>query len=762
MSQEREISEEQRHLDRAHIALDAMRDEARSMIGNVIDIGRGGTFQARTERDIVVNTALSRLQQLDIGDQALCFGRIDTVPSADGQPAEAFHIGRIAVSGADLEPLIVDWRAPVAEPFYRATGVESMGLARRRHLNVRHQRVIGLEDEYFARSDGTGTDHLAVDRATMDGLVENGLALGGPGALLAALGQARTGQMGDIVATIQREQDEIIRSPLPGLLVVQGGPGTGKTAVALHRAAYLLYTYRFPLERQGVLVVGPNPLFLRYIEQVLPSLGETGVTLSTVAGLVPEIQVSAVEDDAVAELKGDPRMARVIARAVRTRERPLNKPAQVPFGVAMLSMSTGLTEEVVARAKRRPGAHNLRHRFVERELARALADQYRARVHGSAESEEDDDLEEQIRHVPEFRAALRRIWPRLAPHELVHDLLGAPALLRAAGERLLAGHELELLARPRSESLDDVRWTAADAALIDEARTYLGASRTARRRPSQINRVRELFEPISAPDHVGDDEVMRTYGHIVVDEVQDLSAMQLRMIARRSISGSMTVVGDMGQATSPGASGTWDLVVSYLAPRKPPAIVELTVSYRTPQEVLDAASRVLELADPSMRPPRPVRTTGTMPDLRVVARHALHREVVEASRREMSAVAPGRVAILVPAEEMGALMATLHAAGLAAVDPRLPSGEGLAANLVVLPAHDANGLEFDSVIVVEPARVAERGGSDHAPTQRGLRTLYVAMTRPTRRLTVLGTEPIPSSPEPSAALQMWHVEAAIN
>lgn len=762
MSQEREISEEQLHLDRAHIALDAMREEARTMIGNVIDIGRGGTFQARTERDIVVNTALSRLQQLDIGDQALCFGRIDTATSPSGESGETFHIGRIAVSDEHLEPLIVDWRAPVAEPFYRATGIESMGLARRRHLNVRHRRVIGLEDEYFARNDGTGNDELSVDRAAMDGLVENGLALGGPGALLAALGQARTGQMGDIVATIQREQDEIIRSPLPGLLVVQGGPGTGKTAVALHRAAYLLYTYRFPLERQGVLVVGPNPLFLRYIEQVLPSLGETGVTLSTVAGLVPEIKVSAVEADAVAGLKGDVRMARVIARAVRTRERPLKKPARVPFGVAVLTMSTQLTEDVVARAKRRPGAHNQRHRFVERELSNALAEQYRVRVHGSAEIEEEDDIEEQIRHAPEFRAALRRIWPRLAPHELVHDLLGASPLLRAAGSGMLSHHELELLARPRSGSLDDVRWTAADAALIDEARTHLGVPRSPRRRITHANRVRELYEPVVAPDSNGDDEVMRTYGHIVVDEVQDLSAMQLRMIARRSISGSMTVVGDMGQATAPGASGTWDLVVSHLAPRKPPAIVELTVSYRTPQEVLDAASLVLELAEPSMRPPRPVRTTGTVPDLRTVSPDTLHREIVEAAKREAAAVAPGRVAILAPGDEMGAIMGALHAAGLAAVDPRLPAGEGLAANLVVLPADDANGLEFDSVIVVQPARVAERGGAGPEPTKRGLRTLYVAMTRPTRRLTVLGTEPIPSGSTPPASPQRWHVEAAIN
>ncbi|HEV3213790.1 MAG TPA: AAA family ATPase [Acidimicrobiales bacterium] len=762
MAQEREVAEEQRYLDRAHTALDAMREEARSMLGDVLDIGRGGTFQSRTERDIVVNTALSRLQQLDIGDQALLFGRIDTAANSERAPGESFHIGRVAVSDEDLEPLVVDWRAPIAEPFYRATGIEPLGLARRRHLQVRHREVLGLEDEYFTQADGTGPDRAQVERATQDGLVENGLALGGPGALLAALGQARTGQMGDIVATIQREQDEIIRAPLPGLLMVQGGPGTGKTAVALHRAAYLLYTHRFPLERQGVLVVGPNPLFLRYIEQVLPSLGEAGVTLSTVAGLVPEIQVRASEPDDVSELKGDARMARLVARAVRTRQRPLPRDVQLPFGVAVLTLSVSMTEEVVGRAKRRPGPHNQRHRFVERELAAALAAQYRRRVYGTIEVEEGDDLEDQIRRTAEFRAALRRIWPRLAPHELLHDLLGAPPLLRAAGAGLLTDAELARLHRTRSSSLDEVAWTVADAALVDEARTVLGPARAARRPAPATTSVRELFDPTPIGEAGADDELTRSYGHIVVDEVQDLSAMQLRMIARRSISGSMTVVGDMGQSTASGAAGSWDQVVTHLAPRKPPSTVELTVSYRTPKEVLDVAAGVLAVAEPSQRPPRPVRTTGVAPDLRVVTAESLFDEVVAASRRELLAVDPGRVAVLVPASDLAGVLAALHAASLHAVDPRASTGEGLAASLVVLPADDANGLEFDSVVVVEPSKIAERGGEGRAPTRRGLRSLYVAMTRPTRRLTVLGTSPLPTSDASSAPAQMWHAEAAIN
>src|SRR6185437_1721542 len=366
-----------------------MRGEARQMLQGVLDLGRGGTFQSRTERDIVVRTSLARLEQLDVGDEALYFGRIDRVPEpaapgpGDGNGTgpvarpllgESFHIGRLAVSGPDHEPLVVDWRAPVAEPFYRATGLDPQGLARRRHLAVRGRRVLGLEDEYFVDPSGRpaapapGPDGAAAGDGDASGerLLSDGLVLGGPGALLSALGQARTGQMGDIIG-----------SPLGGILVVQGGPGTGKTAVALHRAAYLLYTHRFPLERQGVLVVGPNPLFLRYIEQVLPSLGETGVTLSTVPGLVPEVRVRGTEPADVARLKGEARMVRVIARAVRTRQRPLRRDVAVPFGAATLRLTAAESADIVGSARRRPGPHNTRRRYVEQQVVRRLADQYR-------------------------------------------------------------------------------------------------------------------------------------------------------------------------------------------------------------------------------------------------------------------------------------------------------------------------------------------------------------------------------------------------
>ena len=775
-----DLQDEQEFLDRAYDGLEFMRGEARQMLQGVLDLGRGGTFQSRTERDIVVRTSLARLDQLDIGDQALYFGRIDRLPEpgdgadADGPFGESFHIGRLAVSGPDHEPLVVDWRAPVAEPFYRATGLDPQGLARRRHLAVRGRTVLGLEDEYFVDpGNGTAprvTAATSEDDAGGERLLSDGMVLGGPGALLSALGQARTGHMGDIISTIQREQDEIIRSPLAGVLVVQGGPGTGKTAVALHRAAYLLYTHRFPLERQGVLVVGPNPLFLRYIEQVLPSLGETGVSLSTVAGLVSEVRVRGVDDPFVATLKGDVRMVKVLARAVRTRQRPLRDDVEIPFGAGVLRLRAHTTEEIVAAARRRPGTHNSRRRYVEAQVVRALSDAYRERMTRGAgaaseeapSQEEQNDLAQRLRRVPEVVEALDRMWPRLSPHEFLHDLLGARPLLAAAAKGILDPADAPRLYRPRSASLEAVPWTLADTALIDEARTLLGPRRGVRQQRARVLRNDDALAqevgfwpqglapsplPVASSAN-GSDEEIRSFGHIVVDEVQDLSPMQLRMLARRSLSGSMTVVGDIAQATGPWAPQGWDDITRHLSPQRPPRLVELTVSYRTPAEVVALAAKVLAVAAPAISPPRPVRQSGFAPRLVPISRAGLPARLVELARQEVAAVAPGRVAVLGPAVMLPELSRALDDAGLEPVDPRDPAGEGLAAGLVVLPADETNGLEFDSVIVVEPARITAvgvdgAGEGPPVPTTRGLRTLYVAMTRPTKRLALLHADPLP-------------------
>jgi DNA helicase IV len=780
-----ELQEEQRFLDRAYDGLDAMRAESRRMLESVLDLGRGGTPQSRTERDIVVRTSLARLDQLDIGDQALCFGRIDRVPDEDHQVGETFHIGRVAVSGPDREPLVVDWRAPVAAPFYRATGLDAQGLARRRHLAVHGRTVTGYEDEYFTGASPVISGSIG-DEAAGE-LVDGALAYGGPGALLAALGSARTGQMADIVSTIQREQDEIIRSPVGGLLLVQGGPGTGKTAVALHRAAYLLYTHRFPLERQGVLVVGPNPLFLRYIEQVLPSLGETGVVLSTVSGLVPEIRVRAVEPAAVARLKGDPRMAKLVVGAVRARERRLRRPVDVPFGATVLRFDVEDSARIVARARRRPGNHNTKRRFVERQVTTLLVERYERFLAAAEErrgaglsarallatwgAEEDgaggdedelnrNELAAQLRRVPEVREALDRMWPRLAPHELIHDVFGAPALLAASAKGILSRAEQEMLVRGRSASLDEVPWTAADAALVDEARAVLGPwrPRSARSRSgdgrSRGERPADVpfwptgldFSPEPSTATVPVEEEVRSFGHIVVDEAQDLSPMQLRMLARRSLSGSMTVVGDIAQATGAWMPSSWDQVAAQLSPKRPPRLTELTVSYRTPAEVMAVAARALRAAVPGLEPPRPVRRSGHQPVIEQVASGALAARAAAVAAEQLDAVAAGRVAILAPEVLMAELERALRDRGLDPVDPRDPAGEGLAAPLVLLPAADAHGLEFDAVVVVEPAAIAEDGSSGErlpVPEGRGLRTLYVALTRPTQRLAVLHALPLP-------------------
>jgi DNA helicase IV len=869
-----ELEAEQAHVDRAYERLDRLRTDTAELLRSVLDQGRGGTHQFREERDVIVRTSLARLDQLDIGEQALCFGRIDRRDGVEAHNGageasartESFHIGRLGVSGDDLEPLVVDWRAPVAEPFYRATGRDPMGLVLRRHLAAQGRRVTGIEDEWFGRAAaadangdggaGRANGHDADGAADRDGALE----LGGPGALLAALEGARTGTMRDIVATIQREQDDIIRSELPGVMVVQGGPGTGKTAVALHRAAYLLYTHRFPLERQGVLVIGPNPLFLRYIEHVLPSLGESGVTLSTIEGLVHGLTVKAEDAADVARLKGEARMAVLVTRAVRGRQRPLRQEARVPFGAAILRLDIDTSASVVAAARRRPGTHNARRRFVEELVVRRLADAYLrtldthgvtpgmsavsasdwleesanttpdgltpgavtdpaaidsepsddagdgaepvpgvlpgfeefapGRVQDSTAGDvdpDDDDAEDDavaehpygamnghsvpggpegsatgsrpgratgsrpgratggpaggrpepagddtdpesgfdfadfsrsMRRMPEVVEIFDRMWPRLSAEEMLHDLFGSAPLLALAGKGLLTSAEQASLLRERSTALAEIPWTVADLALIDESRVLLGPRRG-----------RTAGENGDGP---------RTYGHIVVDEAQDLSPMQLRSVARRSLSGSITVVGDIGQATGPWAPEGWDQVSAHLPAQRPARNVELTVSYRTPGEVVEVAGRLLAAIAPDLRPPRPVRFTGTAPRFEAVEARTLADRVAALAQELCREVAPGTAAVLGPGSLLADLAVALDRAGVAATDPRR---DGLGAPLSLLPVDLANGLEFDAVVVVEPATIVSE-------SPQGLRALYVALTRPTQRLTVVHSAPLPHALRP--------------
>jgi DNA helicase IV len=686
-----ELTAEQAYIDEAYERLAAMRESVAERLVAALRENRG-TPQAIHEREIVVQSALQRLDQLDIGDESLAFGRIDEADTDNEHQDEHYYIGRLAISAADQEPLVVDWRAPIAEPFYRATPREPMGLRRRRHFLAEGRQIQGIEDEVFSFGEGEGDD---------------GDGIAGSGALLAALERSRSGRMRDIVATVQREQDEVIRAPLHGVLVVQGGPGTGKTAVALHRAAYLLYTHRFPLERQGVLVVGPNPLFLRYIDHVLPSLGETGVVLASITGVAGGPSVRGVDAADAARVKGDARMSAVIARAVRDRQRPLRDDAVIPFGARLLRIRATDSASIVSTVKKRPGTHNARRRQLETLVVRRLIAQL-----GDSAVADQDDLAEQLRGAPGLVDALDRMWPSLTAEELLHDLYGAPALIRSAGDGVLSDYEQRALRRSRSSRFEDIPWTAADVALLDEVRVVLGPRK---RR--------------------GDDGI-RGFGHIVVDEAQDLSPMQLRVLARRSLSGSMTVVGDIAQATGHWAPTSWDAVLEHLPTgREGGRVTELSVNYRTPAEVMRLAARVLEVATPGMTPPRPVRETGVEPVIVQVPASDLAYEVARAARRLHEEFSNGTVAIVCPPAMATDLGRDLRAAEVPFGEP---ATHGLDAPITLVPVDVVKGLEFDGVVVVEPARIV-------ADSPQGLRALFVALTRPTQRLTVVHSEPLPAA-----------------
>lgn len=694
-----DLIEEQAYIDHAYACLEATRAAA-ARLTTMVEVGRGGTEQARFEREVIHETVVQRLTQLQVGDAALCFGRIDRAPERPGSDVESFHIGRIAVSDAEQEPVIVDWRAPVAEPFYRATGREPMGLVRRRHFATRGRRLLGIEDELF----GDALDALGrVDRTSADGAMVTG-----QGALFDALEQARTGRLTDIVATIQGEQDEIIRSPLPGVLVVQGGPGTGKTVVALHRAAYLLYTHRFPLEGQGVLVVGPNRLFLGYIEQVLPSLGEAGVELAVLADLVPDVSIRAYDSGVTARVKGDPRMVKVLRRAMRDRQQPLRTDLVVGYGLQRLRVTRTRSESIVAEARRRYRRHNAARRFVENELFAELALSGRGELAAS-------EVRERVRHDPVVREALEWMWPVLSPAQFLHDLYGGRALLRSAGRNLLEEHEWSALARDRSESLVEVAWTHEDAPLLDEARELLGP-RPRRRRPNE------------------DDEI-RTYGHIVVDEAQDLSPMQLRMLERRSLNGSMTVVGDIAQATGQWAHGSWNEILELLPSRREPRRAELTLGYRLPAPIMALAARVLRRAAPDLAPPRSVREDGAEPLVRRSASGRLAADVVAVALAERDTVDPGQVAVICPPSVIDEVCEALDAAG---VSFGRATRNGLQHRVTVVEVGLVKGLEVDAAVVVEPALIVEQEA-------QGDRALYVALTRATKRLAVVHERELPPS-----------------
>ena len=710
-----DLSAEQDFIDFAYACLEQSKVDAWKMRG-LHEGTLGGTFQARYERDVFDEAVFNRLTQLDLGNAALVFGRIDRAGDGAGtsDQVETFHIGRLAVADPNSEPVVVDWRAPVAEPFYRATGRDPLGLVRRRHFHVQGRQLLGLEDELF------GDGHLGIgtegDIAAGAAAADRPDGIRGYSTLLAALELGRTGQLGDIVATIQGEQDEIIRSPQAGVLVVQGGPGTGKTVVALHRAAYLLYTFRFPLEDQGVLVIGPNRVFLRYIERVLPSLGEAGVEQVVLADLVHDVNwaryaIDPPDNQLAARVKGDLRIALVIDKAVTDRERPLRDDLVVPFRTGYVRLRVQESVRIVRAAQRRFRKHNAGRRWVEGEVWAALLATWRDDTVTIAQ------LKEAIRARPEVRAALERMWPVLSPAQLLHDLYGSKALLKLAGEQHLTEAEYLSLYRDRSEDAESVRWTEHDVAILDEARSYLGA------------------RPAKGTLKADEADEIRTYGHIVVDEVQDLTPMQLRMVSRRSLNGSMTVVGDIAQATGALAPNDWDDILQHLPDQRGSRVIGLSVGYRIPAQIMVLANKVMMAATPSLRAPTSVRAGNEHPEFVPAATSELLTAVVSATKDLDADVGEGNIAVVVPDAMFDAVSQALQDAG---IEHGRATRSGLEMGITVVPVSVVKGLELDGVVVVEPADIV-------AGEQQGLRALYVALTRSTKRLTIVHAKPLPEA-----------------
>jgi DNA helicase IV len=661
-----EVRAEQRYLNDAHRALAAMRARAEALL---VDLRSAG------QPDLDYQAALThRVAVLGESPRPLLFGRIDE------EAGPSWHIGRRHVEDDLGDPVVVDWRAPVSMPFYRARVEEALGLARRRQVMVDRRQVVAVADDLFGGAPGE----------------LSGTRLRGGDALLAELERARTGEMLDIVATIQAEQDEIIRAPLDHLLSVQGGPGTGKTAVGLHRAAFLLYNHP-NLSQDGVLVLGPSRAFLRYIAQVLPSLGEEAVVQSTVADLAPRLKVRAVDTEPVRRLKGDPRLSVVLADALRQRRRGVEEEVTLRARFARCRLSPEEVNELCATIGARPAPYKAGRLALRSRLVGLV----RQKLRESGRPEADQPwLDRELPVTDEFRALLDHLWPSVSPTALVSELLtGADRLQRAAGETLTE-EEWRSLLRPPGKRIGSQPWTAEDLPLLDEAE-FLINGRT------------------------------RSYGHVVVDEAQDLSPMQFRMVARRAPGGSLTILGDLAQATGAWSYESWGDILRHLPTAAPARHDELTLGYRAPGQILDLASRLLPLAAPTVQPTRSIRRGQREPRLVRVPPEQLLTEAV----REAAALAGEGFLV-------GLVVGSAQLAGLTALvkdrdDIGLLDRDGMHRPVTAIEAVSAKGLEFDAVVVVEPSAIA---GTD----ARGLRLLYVAMTRPLQHLSLVYAEPLPA------------------
>ena len=735
-----ELASEQAYVGGLYARLDELREQAQTQLEAVRRSAPGGTHQARSERDAFARIYEDRVLQLRQIDERLAFGRLEL--EREGEETPYRYIGRIGLRDQDLQPVLLDWRVPQARAFYQATAATPLGARARRHLQSRGREIVRIDDEIF-------------DRELLEGDVSD---LQGEAALLASLTAERTGRMSDIVATIQAEQDSIIRSELAGVLVVQGGPGTGKTAVALHRAAYLLYSHRERLASSGVLIVGPSRSFLQYIEAVLPSLGETGVVLASVGQLYPGIETAIEDAPATAALKGSLGMADLLARAVRSRQVVPREAQVVEVNGELLTVPAQVIHSAMQRAWETKKPHNVArvtfNKAALTALSRLLAEQLRD--HGNTIEESDQAwLREDLRGAHDVKVALNTAWIPLTPQKLLQDLYARPQWLASLTPDW-SPEKRALLARDRS-----AHFTVSDVALLDEAAELLGeidAVSDADKRERKQQRKRDIENAEAAIRNMDVEGIVDartladgfeavvdrgttaelaaadrewTYGHVVVDEAQELSGMQWRVLMRRNPLKSFTIVGDVAQASAAAGTRSWD---EALRPHVGDnwRLEELTVNYRTPAQISAVAESMALAHGVGITRSTAVRESEW--PVRIVTVDDLAAGVVEAIVDDRAIDSRGTVAVIVSESLLDRVTPALTEAFGATVGR---GAVGLTREIAILSPQESKGLEFDTVVIAEPQRVIDE-------IDRGAAALYVAMTRPTQRLVIVTTGPIPA------------------